>query len=502
MPSEEIGTSRAGRLVEGNVTLCEEIGASETLPYEEIGTSSGLIASRRDATQWWPDTDDGAAAEAPQACAASEVYAGGRSLCIATRNVHSTARSLTVAQPRARRAPCCLCLEGVEEDNPDERNREQHEGTHDMGGRLSPTSVISEGTVRRPRQATMAKKGMKKVKKSDGTKKEDSHESKNNGRTKTNDSELLAAQRERSKLRTRLLLTQYELELVAAGGGLSQCEDLSLKIRSLEDGLDQSTLRPSSGSKLSRPMAPEGMHPVKPSKTWLERLSALEASARSLTSLSDRADQTLLTLHRRAMEEQLGTDDVIGRCAAKSQPVTNPMCPSKSNEALDTMLPNSMVANRGMIYLSTNTDVLKQLAGGVIESEDDSGQLNAVPKPTTVQMFSKESVGRVDRCHSLSADITLGHALTESAEVRMVVDSGAAESGADAQHFLRQYPQLETHIESVTDRRFVDAQDREIPLVGKVRMRVCLNNYCYETYFYLFALRCTFPVRSEFPCGR
>ena len=126
------------------------------------------------------------------------------------------------------------------------------------------------------------------------------------------------------------------------------------------------------------------------------------------------------------MDEQLGADDAISRCAPESQPITNPHCPSKSTAALDTMLPASVTANRGALYVSTNTAVLRQLWMDYLQAGSDEHTV------TTVPMFTKRVAGAA-RCHSLNATISLGHDLVESQAVHVIVDSGAAESGADLQ---------------------------------------------------------------------
>ena len=424
------------------------------LPYEEIGTSQSHDADRNGAQpQLALELNDDPVTKAVTARTVSET---SDDPCCVRRLAQTVECWRALRPPRRLQDPHCLRLEGVEETY--NRHEEQCEPK-------SPTTVISNGAVMRPRKATMAKKG-KGMKKEKPTSVDVT-------------SKLLALQQDRAKLRTRILLTRYELELLTANE-LSRQEDLSLKIRYLENEVDLGELRPAGSSKLSRPMAPEGVCGVNEPKTYSARLSALETAARSLTSLSDKTNAALMKLHNHAMAEQLGADDAISRCAPESRPVTNPRCPSKSNGALDTMLPTSMEADRGAVYISTNTAVLRQLWTSYLHTSPDQDLV------TTVPMFSKRATRDASRCHSLSATLALGHQLVEPQLVTMIVDSGAAESGADLQQFLALFPQLEDQIEKVTDRRFIDAQDREIPLVGRVKMRICLNAYCYETHIYVF----------------
>ena len=113
--------------------------------------------------------------------------------------------------------------------------------------------------------------GMKKVKKEHGTKKASASS------TRPGPHELDVAERDRRRLRDKLKLVRYELELLTAGGGLSQREDIALRIRALEDG-QEGIIRPSVPNRLSRPCVPEGMYttresvPVKmpkPGNRWL-----------------------------------------------------------------------------------------------------------------------------------------------------------------------------------------------------------------------------------------
>ena len=449
MPYEEIGTSGgiggARDVLElrdgerpGTCNL-DQIACAGGTPYEEIGTSACAqheqFAPRAVEI---PVQHDDVVVNAASVPHSSETCTGlttpTLAACCPTTDLLPTS------------APRCRSLEGVVKEKC-EINNEQRE----------PRSVISNSSITRPADTA-------KTRKEHGSTQPTAKEAKL----------LRNATRTAARLRQQVMVTRYELELLTNDCSLSQKEDVALKIRALEEDGDLGGLRAAGSSTLSRPCAPEGRYvQTRPSETqpWGERLSRLEASVQSLTSLSARSDMRLWELYARARKEQLDDNDVISRCAPQEAPVTNPMCNGKSLSPLQTMLPVDTIANRGMLYISTNTAVLEQLATAHA-ADTATGGTN--PEVTSERLIATANNSSQTRYHSLGATLRLGHERAPDHLVKMVVDSGAAESGADLCEFERRYPTLIDEIEPVTDRRFVDAQDREIPLVGRILMKVCL----------------------------
>ena len=296
------------------------------------------------------------------------------------------------------------------------------------------------------------------------------------------DKQLQLAYERRQRLQRQLQVTRYELELLCTGKGLSQLEDVALRVQCLEESVNG--LRGKQHGAMSKPSSPEGVNSEhalpRSQQEWRQRLKKAERRVHELTHLSDKSEEALWELYARVMEEQLGAQDVISECAEKPEYHTNPHCPSRSLQPLTTMVPSNVEADRGSLYIHTDVSTLEMLIRD--GSEGDS-------PIETVALFNQRSVpltGQKHRHQSLSATLMVGHASVKSREIDMIVDTGAAESGADFNAFVSQYPELRDSITPVCDRRFVDAQSNEIPLVGQVMMQICLRDYCYWTRIYIF----------------
>ena len=328
VPTEEIGTSsHLGTFVHvGGCDVLEPGGdCSRHLPRGEIGTSGDSEWDSRDAAGYvLPTLHDDTCANASLVCAASELC-GGMARPIRVDGVVAPFSRGSIAVRSScseRRVSRCHGLEGVVSSHCGDGN---HDGNHEQLAHAHAPTLGQDTTMdhRTPKKSD----GMKKVKKDHGTKKES---------TGSEPHRLAMVERDRQRLRDKLQLVRYELELLTAGGGLSQQEDAALRVRALEDGYED-IIRPSVSSKFSRPCAPEGMYTTKelaPTKNLSGRLAALETAARSLTSLSMRSDAALWKLHAKAMEEQLQADDAISRCAPSATSISNPHCEAPSERPL------------------------------------------------------------------------------------------------------------------------------------------------------------------------
>ena len=288
------------------------------------------------------------------------------------------------------------------------------------------------------------------------------------------DSKLWEAWQQRQKLKCQLELVRYELELLCAADkeDLSRIEDASLELDRLESG---HVLRPMTTSGFSKPRGPSVVGKDRSLRDPGRRVTRLEGLATRLTNLAKKSDEALWELYAQSLDEQANADDALSTFAPRPQPMTNPHCPGRSDAPLDSMLPVGSVAQRGMLYINTDESTLKLLTEGEPPPDDIK----------TVPFFLERKVGQ-SRYQSLSARLVLGHEGGTDQEQDVVVDTGAAHSGIDQASLQRLYPELASQMEPVEGLRFVDASDREMPLAGKVRMKVCLKKRSYWTEFFVF----------------